>query len=170
MPVTVVATPGAPNANSFVTVAEVDAYLAERPNTTTWDALDADGKARVTILSSRRLDQERYEGYQSSQSQALQWPRIYAPTRDRDSYYDSTTIPDQLKRAVYELVLNYANLGTTDPSAPTGLEAFGSLSIAGALSFTLRNDMPPAGDLPAAVVRELRGLRLGARVTRLERA
>src|SRR5690606_40361313 len=93
-----IATPGAPNANSYVTLEEADAYVAALagPSARAWEQLNEDAKKRALLTATRRLDQEEYAGRKASSTQALKWPRV--GVRDEDGRtYPSDVIPEPIK-------------------------------------------------------------------------
>ena len=119
MPVTIVATPGAADANSFVTVAAADAYLATRLNATEWTGDDA--KAIALIEATREISPLAYLGYRVTETQALGWPRYGAPNPDgigNGAWYDQTVIPPRVQDAICELALEFLRAGTSDISKP----------------------------------------------------
>src|SRR5690606_32459077 len=101
-----IATPGAPNANSYVTLAEADAYVAALagPSARAWEQLDEDAKKRALLTATRRLDQEDYAGRKASPDQALKWPRVGAKDEDGRTY-QSDVVPEVVKNAQVELAL-----------------------------------------------------------------
>lgn len=129
MPVTVVATPGASNANSFVTVAEADAYAEGRLNAAAWESATADTRARAVIEASRDISYLYWKGSTVSASQALAWPRAYvqdpdAPYDDQTIslddivYFPETEVPQRVKDATCELALQYLKAGGNDVAMP----------------------------------------------------
>jgi hypothetical protein len=118
MSVTLIATAGAANANSYCDVTTADAYHDSRLNSDDWNSADADTKARALITATRLLDEHiEWDGYLSTSTQALQWPRTYMDTDRRlllyppgqqpfdwwNAYYvDPTTIPARLAQATAE--------------------------------------------------------------------
>ena len=84
MALTLVATPGAPNANSYATAADADAYFEGQAQQGQWLAVDGGGdrvrsegdRERYLVAATRLLDQHvTWQGYAASQTQALAWPR-----------------------------------------------------------------------------------------------
>ena len=119
-----VATPGASNANSYLTVPEAEAYLDVRPHSTAWDDIDDDEAA--LIAASRQLDwYMQWKGAKTSSSQSLEWPR--ASVYDRNGFLlDDEAIPERLKHAVVELaLLNIA----ADRTADQDLDGFSSIRV-----------------------------------------
>jgi hypothetical protein len=164
MAVTINATAGNANANSFVTAAEADAYFADRSHSEDWDAADADGRARALIVATRRLEQEQYAGSRASVGQGLSWPRVGAVVDDVEVAAGS--VPTLVRRAQMELAIVVLR---EDVTADTGLEAFDAVSV-GPVDVTVREGRQ-AGALPAHVLRELAPvLRTPPGVVRLRRA
>lgn len=155
MPVpTVVATPGASNANSYLTRAEGDTLADARLRVAAWsDAADAD-QDRALIQATARLDLQKFAGYKTSSSQALKWPRIDTFDEDGEEYTTSG-IPTFLKVACFEtaLWLLNENVAGSDPFQPTGLEPFNRTAV-GPLSVDVDKGYSP-GQLPANVLRLL---------------
>jgi len=79
---TVIATVGASNANSFVTVAEGDTYCDARLNASAWTDAEDDDKAKAVIEATRELSAKMWVGSKSTTAQALAWPRAYATDPD----------------------------------------------------------------------------------------
>lgn len=129
MPLTIVATSGAANANSFVTAAEMTTYCEGRLNATAWSATDAQLPALVE--ATRDLTLYDYVGKRASGTQSLAWPRVWAENPDAPTtlvdpgqfipigqaaivYYGETVIPQRVKDATCELALEYLKAGSTD--------------------------------------------------------
>jgi hypothetical protein len=117
---TIVATIGSATANSFVTVAECDAYCDGRLNADAWNAEpDDDQKARALIDATRELSNKTWIGAgRVTTTQALNWPRAFALNPDTAwigySYYLQTEIPQRVKDATCELALQFLILGPVD--------------------------------------------------------
>ena len=114
MPITVTATPGSSTANSYITVAEGDAYADLRLGTTNWGTASADDRGRAAIAATLTLDALEYIGSKASTTQARLWPRKNAKCGEKD--YDSSTIPPELKQATFDL----AETLLARPTALTG--------------------------------------------------
>src|SRR5690606_31374425 len=122
-----IATPGAPDANSYVTLEEADEYVAglAGPSARAWEQLDTDAKRRALLTATRRLDQEDYAGRKASNAQALKWPRV--GVRDEDGrVYPSDVVPEVVKNAQVELALGYGD-GSSDPFGAGDLDAFSAV-------------------------------------------
>jgi hypothetical protein len=116
--ITIVETAGAANANSFVSVAEADAYLETRLNSTAWTGTEP--KKQALVEATRELSAIGWQGYRASDAQALAWPRFNAPDPDGTSdfvYFDTAEIPQRIKDATCELALEFLRAGTTDVAA-----------------------------------------------------
>lgn len=127
MPLVIVATPGAADANSFVTAAEMTAYCEGRLNASAWTGADAQLPALVE--ASRDISYLYWKGSTVSAAQALAWPRAYvqdpdapyddeAITLDDIVYFPETEVPQRVKDATCELALQYLKAGTTDLAMP----------------------------------------------------
>lgn len=121
MSISIVATAGGASANSFVTVAEADAYLEARRNASDWnDENDDDEKMSALIEATRELSAIRWQGNRVTSTQALSWPRDSATNPDgtcSGEYYDTDVIPQRIKDATYELALEFLKAGTSDLAA-----------------------------------------------------
>lgn len=160
MPSTIVATPGASTANSYVTVLEADTYFGDRPESTAWTGATADQKATALIYATRRIDQETFKGHPrkpladreaTGDVQALKWPRYGVESED-GWWYDDDQVPNAVKRATMEAAL--AMLAGGFDLEDTGLEGFEKV-VVGPLEVTPRHGRI-AGVLPSVVLRELR--------------
>ena len=111
------ATLGGASANSYVTVAEADAYFATSFGRTAWGSALPANKEIVLIESTRLLDLlVSWKGYVKSDTQALRWPRTYVPTIDGvdtvlESYISDSIIPKDVKNAVFELAYSLLSNG-----------------------------------------------------------
>lgn len=91
---------GLPDANSYVSVIEADAYHADRGNTA-WTGADA-VKQTALVRATDYIEQiysERWQGAPMSMSQALVWPRGGVANTPSD------IVPVRLKQAVCQLAL-----------------------------------------------------------------
>ncbi|ADD94409.1 hypothetical protein [uncultured phage MedDCM-OCT-S05-C353] len=107
MAATIDATLKSATANSFVTLAEADAYFETVPSSTNWDDKTDDQKNRALISATRWIDTLNFYGERCDNGQALSWPR-------NDYHVDRvelvcTSIPNDIKYATYELANALAN-------------------------------------------------------------
>ena len=118
MPVTVVATAGASNANSYLTVAQADDLANLYLGTLSWAAATTDNKGRALIMATRYLDELRWIGEKASTTQALLWPRTDAECGDWS--YTSAEIPQPIKQATFDLAEALLGDGTLLSGTGTG--------------------------------------------------
>lgn len=144
------ATVGGASANSYVTIAEADAYFEARANSSLWSPLTDAEKEPYLVTAARRNDTEAYRGAKTEQAQALQFPRTNIIDEDGRSV-DDDVIPDRVKRAQMEAA--YAILEGSLTLKDSGLEQFSHAKV-GPLEVDIRQDRA-AGTLPQAVTREL---------------
>lgn len=152
MPVSdLVITPAAANANAYCDVAFADQYHLDRPAVgTTWATASADSKAQAILWATKLLDDLWcWEGWVTTATQSLLWPRQGALNRNRQTYVDSMTIPVELQRACAE----YARqLLVDDLAGNNDIETLGITSIkAGPVAVTFQ-DTVFAKPVPDTVV------------------
>lgn len=131
MAATIDATLKGASANSYVTLAEAEAYFETVPHDEHWTGSD-DAKNRVLITATRYLDAFEYYGKRCSTTQALKWPRKDYKVDGVE--IDCTYIPQQVKNAAFELahVLLYkgeALVGTTGTEGTYDQVELGDLKI-----------------------------------------
>lgn len=177
MAVTIDATVGGANANSYLTLAAAQALIdgfVEDDDVVAWGTATTDQKNRALTSATQRLDRERFLGARATDTQALQWPRTgvrkpdtyintYAvgfPFRITTDYFTDTEIPTQVQYAQCVLAVYLNN--NKDGLGLSGVEDYkrvqiGSLSVetAGASSMATGADR-----LPPIFERYLTGLRI----------
>jgi hypothetical protein len=153
-----VATPGASNANSYATVAEADAYHATRLHSETWLDATASEKTAALIMATRLLDAFysnpainhaigtvappkntiwAWTGTASTSTQVLCWPRIGMLNRNGFAI-DSAIIPQELKDAVSEF--GWQLLGT-DRTLDNEIDSKGITQVtAGPITLKFKED------------------------------
>lgn len=107
MAATIIATLKGASSNSYVTLAEADAYFETVPDSSTWTNKSDDQKNRALISSCNLIDQLVFEGDRCDNDQALKWPRNNYHVDDVELV--CTSIPVNVKRAQYELARKLAN-------------------------------------------------------------
>jgi hypothetical protein len=176
MAIVIVATPGAANANSYLTLAEAQAIIDGMvldADVTAWATATTDNKNRALYSAVQRLDRERFLGARATDTQSLQWPRTgvrkpdtyintYAvgfPFRITTDYYTDTEIPDQIQRAQVSLAVFLHN--NTDALGLSGFEDYKNVKI-GSLDVTpnLGYGAVGADKVPPIMERYLTGLRI----------
>ena len=95
-------------ANSYVTLAEANAYFETVPHDEHWTGSD-DAKNRVLITATRYLDNFEYYGERCSTTQALKWPR--KEYKVDGVKIDCTFIPQPVKNATFELAHSLLHKG-----------------------------------------------------------
>lgn len=114
---------GLPNAESYISVADADAYLAAR-GLVAWTPLDTALKEQALRRATDYMSEfygRRWEGYRVTSTQSLDWPRYEVPRPDvpggyasYPAYYDFQQIPADIKNACALLALK----ATTEELAP----------------------------------------------------
>lgn len=164
---TLVATPGASNANSYLTQAEADAYFETRLHVDAWD--DADDKERALMMATRVLDRmglpykyyvpsakgvaahyrtrPQWTGAVATTTQALAWPRTGMTDRNGNAIA-SNVVPVELKEATAELAMQ---LITADRTLDNDVSVQGITSLrAGPVALSFK-DMIESKVVPDAV-------------------
>lgn len=130
-----------PNANSYASLAEAEAYLISHyvPSVTVakWNALSDDQKEQLLIRAAQLLDRHvRWGGAVDTDTQALSWPRACAFDRHgRD--IESTVVPTFLKEFQIETALWVMNQGGVAPEVGNG--EFDSIRV-GSLEIDFHED------------------------------
>jgi len=93
--------------NSYVTVAEADAYFADSVHNATWSALNETSKAQLLVSATRVIDDMEFQGVAVSASQSLAFPREgeYLDTKLNVVRAMNPT-PSIVLRATYELAFH----------------------------------------------------------------
>lgn len=87
------------NANTYVEVADVDAY-ATNHGYSEWEG-DADTKAAAILRGMNYIESYNFKGKKTARDNPLKWPR--AEVRDEDDYLlESDEIPDEVVKATCE--------------------------------------------------------------------
>lgn len=94
---------GVAGANAYMTVAELDAYWADRGVT-----LDGDKEAAIIVATQYVDGSFRWKGAIVFADQSLDWPRV-GVVDDEGRAVDSMSIPDRLKFAVAEYAQRQLN-------------------------------------------------------------
>lgn len=125
MTLTITATPGDANANSFATELEAIALAATRLNLTGWVTVTGsactEDEKKALIEATRYLSTLTYQGYRTTAAQALAWPRECTIDPDAGATYyvlfDNNVIPGRVRDATIELAIAFLAAGTTDIAA-----------------------------------------------------
>jgi hypothetical protein len=176
MAITIDATVGGANANSYLTLAAAQAIIdgfVEDADVTAWASATTDQKNRALFTATQRLDRERFLGARATDTQALQWPRTgvrkpdtyintYAvgfPFRITTDYYTDDEIPQQVQYAQVVLAVYLHN--NPDGIGLSGLEDYKNVKI-GSIDVTPNLGYGAVGvdKIPPIVERYLTGLRI----------
>ena len=175
MAISIDATAGGANANSYLTLSDANSLidgLVENDDVTAWASATDDQKNRALYTAAQRIDRERFLGARATDTQSLQWPRTgvrkpdtyintYAvgfPFRITTDYFTDTEIPDQIKKAQVELAVYLNN--NKDGLGLSGLEEYKNVKI-GNLDVTPNNYGSTGADrIPPMVERYFTGLRI----------
>lgn len=134
MPITLDATVGGPNANSFIDVARAIALLEVRLFTDAFVlSSDVEKQKAALIHASSVLNRLPWMGIRTNGNQALNWPRAYCPDPDQDGVsvttagfitpllqyigIDSGIIPERIELATALLALGLIG-SARDPFLP----------------------------------------------------
>lgn len=138
---TLIATAGAADANAYCTRAFADQYALDRPAVgTTWALASVDAKDAAILWATKLMDALwDWEGYPSTTTQALLWPRQGILKRSKIAYVDITVVPVELQQATAE----YARqLLAGDLAGNSDVETFGVTSFkAGPVSFSFKDNV-----------------------------
>ena len=134
-----VATPGAANANSYITRSEADTYHESRLHIATWSAATDLVKDAALMMATTLLDTRvKWRGAPTTTTQALQWPRTGLVNRVGAAIPDNV-IPQELKWATAELA---RLLIATDRTAENEVAASGLKALkAGPVNLQFREDI-----------------------------
>lgn len=127
-----IATPGAADANSYVTVADAWTFMEEQLNPEAWATVPPGTtyhlpvwQAIALIHATRLLDaQVHWAGIRATETQALAWPRTGVLDQD-GRLVASTTVPVAIRRAttLYALALMDEAAQASAQAARTGVRA-----------------------------------------------
>ena len=174
MALTIDATVGGMNSNSFATLEEIENIILEVPQETAWWALGAKGvsndkKLGIMIRATKDLSNRIiYEQFPTSANQALPFPRIGLLYRNHPyKFVPSDIIPVELKQAQAEMCrfLAAADRSVSDPKAEVQSKSLSGLSVSYFQSYWKHQIIPQpvyeliscwgqrVGNMPQRVVR-----------------
>lgn len=140
--------------DTFVSLADANAYFAARLRSENWDAADAADREKALRLATAILTRQRYVGTLASSSQILAWPRNGAVDQEGRAI-GSSTIPQAIKDACCEFALR---LLTDDFYADSGNKGIRKVTVANiAIEYS---DRAPEREMPDAVLDFIRPLLL----------
>jgi hypothetical protein len=134
---------GRGNANTYVDVADGDAYFQGHLYAAPWTTASADSKGAALVMATRVVDAEfQFNGTRTKVDQALQWPRSDCRDPDRGDanwgirsagYVEPDVVPAGVIRATCELARELLIVDRT--AAPDG-EGIAQFGISGGMSVT----------------------------------
>jgi len=98
--------------NSYVTVAEADAYFANRLGADAYTSASTPNKEKALISATGAIDGEDFVGQAISQTQPLAFPRLgsyWDPKLGYQITFDDTDPPQRIIQAVFEMCLHLLN-------------------------------------------------------------
>ena len=108
-------TPGADDANSYISLEDADTYFLNTPHAGEWN--DVHDPEAALLHATVLLDTLDWIGQRATDEQALEWPRI----NDDDDLYEvdfaDDEIPPKLKKAQCELALWLSQEAATSEAA-----------------------------------------------------
>lgn len=121
------ATPGSPNANSYATLEEANAYFDRQVYQDDWlNITDGDLKTRAMMTATSMLDNYiTWHGVKWKDTQRLAWPQ-YGHVDKYGTLIDETTIPQFLIDATAELAKDLLNKNLEEESP---LKGFSRLKV-----------------------------------------
>lgn len=136
---TIVATAGAVDANSYVTLAEAETYMTTRLHITTWTAATNTQKESALIWATRLVDRTlRFNGAKASDTQALVWPRT-GLVDESGVDVSSSSVPQIIKDLQVEMSLL---LLSADRTAESQAGAAGLTSLrAGPVTLAFKDEI-----------------------------
>lgn len=132
------------NENSYVDVAEADAYFSDRLHSSAWETANIADKPKALIQATKAIEELSFNGYRYLETQALSFPR-YELVKDGVEL-DPAVVPEQVKEAVFEYAIVMLS---EDYTAPNDLDQFESVSL-GSISIDVNNSKKSKG-LPPKV-------------------
>ena len=118
--------------NAYVTVAEADAYFADRLDVAAWTDAPNEQKEQSLITATALLNDLTWGGRVVSESQALAFPRVgcyYDPHLGYETVFPDS-VPGRIVVATYELAYHLLNNdGLLDDSGVVDTLSLGSLSL-----------------------------------------
>jgi len=157
VPLTFDDTVGGVSSTSYATLSAARDYYSVRPASEALGALaDADLQA-LLMQATARLDQERWKGMPTTDTQRLQHPRKYLRDRNGVTISDSIIHKD-VQYGMFELAAEYYRLSTagTDPRVASALAAFKQVTVDVITVVPAEAQHAPVVDeLPLPVVRHI---------------
>jgi hypothetical protein len=133
---------GKPDANSYASVADADAYHDGHLYATAWTGASADQKAVALVMATRLVDAEyQFNGTRTTSGQNLQWPRAMCPEPDNVhvpisvllpipyDYVQYDTVPKAVIQATCEMARELLIADRTTAPAGEGLKFYNNAGV-----------------------------------------
>jgi hypothetical protein len=147
------------NTNSYVTIADADAYFTTRIDADEWVSAEDELKEQALVTATQLIDDRPWVGAAVSSSQALAWPRkdviYYDPKMGQQITIADDEVPSQVKLAVYEQALH---LLQNEDLIAQKTQTFESISVGSISLSDSNNDVTKTSITPAIIIRPLRPL------------
>jgi len=147
------------NTNSYVTIADADAYFETRIDSASWTSAPDSTREEALVTATQIIDNNPWIGSAVSSSQALAWPRRNANYLDNrlgmQIAFSETEIPSLVKVAVYEQALHLLN--NEDLVAQT-TQTYESIKIGSISVSDSNNDVTRISVTPSFVIKPIRPL------------
>ena len=137
------ATIGGTDSDSYITVADADAYHDSHLYATTWDNALTSNKEKALKMATRLLDERiTWVGDKHTSTQSLRWPR--SNVVDKDGYTVLTTeIPKAISNATAEFARHLLGSDLTSASEGKGLDSVKADKVSVKFSPSDRLDVLP---------------------------
>ena len=158
--------------NSYVSVANADAYFAKRYDAAAWAGSD-DEKAQALLAAVAKLDAQNFIGNPISDVQPLAWPRAtsqrsrlriqrvgYGVIDLRQRFWAAGAIPQPIKDAQCELALSVFTDGIDNSAQADGLDSW----KIGDVHVGVNKSRTEAGAISLAVTRLIQPFLAGVRL------
>ena len=123
---------GLSTAEALVSVAYCDSYHAKRGNSA-WAAISVVGKEWAIRKAADYMTQKyrlAWQGYRVNSTQGQDWPRSSVYREDSGTWVETTTVPDEVKKAQAELALRALNSELNpDQERATVKEVIGPIEV-----------------------------------------
>jgi len=127
------ATIGGAAANSFVTLAEANAYFGDALGGEVWLTFSESDRNKALVSACRQLSRFKFRGTRETASQALPWPRLLQWDEQSEQIYNR--MPSEIKEANFEEALSLLQQGSAGQETRQQLQQQGVLKFqAGNLS------------------------------------
>lgn len=124
MALSIDATVGGANSNSYATIAEIDDFVLSNPHDDTWTEVSAADKIAYAIMACRVMNEQMdWYGWVAAETQALDFPRggLY----DKDGYtIADSVIPTDIKNGQAELARLLVSADRTADADTKGFKGF----------------------------------------------